>query len=684
MKTDAMHLDLETRSAVDLRKAGLFVYAADPTTEVLCAAYAFGDDATKLWLPGEPCPERVRQHVARGGEVWAHNATFERELVNAKLVPQGWPKLEDIQLVCTMAMAYAMALPASLAGASAALGVQAQKDLSGQRVMLKLCRPRQLDPILWWEDAADLKKLYDYCRQDVEVERAIGHRMVRLSTTEDSVWRLDQRINRRGLKIDIPAALSAMEIAVREKQHLDAQMRKVTENRVATCNATAQLKTFVVENSVEDVDGVAKADITELLGRENLPRAVREALLLRREAGKATVAKLDPMVFSANADHRVRGCFQYSGANTRRWAGRRVQFQNLKRSDLKPEEADVVLSYLAQSGCQRDEFEMLFGPPLSALANAIRGFIVPAKGHEFLVCDFSAIEARVLAWLAGQESTLQGFRDDRDVYVAAAQEIFGETVISSPQRQIGKVATLALGYGGGVGALQTMARGYGVKLEPAFDALWALATPDERDAALASYAKNGKKYEIPKKEYLASELTKVFWRQANQNVVAFWRELEHCVERAMAIDGVFVHESGRLKFRRAGSFLWVQLPSGGKLCYPYPEMQAAKTPWGATVKRLTYMSEGVSRKWERFGTYGGSLAENLTQAVARDLLAEAMLRLEEHGYPIVLHAHDEACAELPVGEKRIEDMARIMCEAPLWATGLPLAAAGFKAKRYRK
>lgn len=687
-----LHLDFETRSAVDLKKCGLSVYAKDRSTDVLCAALAFDGEEPWIWLPGEELPEDVFKYVESGGQVWAHNASFERELCNRVAARKyGWPILYDDQLVCTMAMAYAMGLPGSLDGCSAALGISQRKDMAGSRVMLKLCQPkkRHLDGKFdWWDDPEDLNKLYDYCLQDVRVEREAGNRMLKLSPYEREVWKLDQKINGRGVKIDVTPAFAAIELASQEKLHLNARMREVTGNKVATCQAVAQIKEFLIAQGVQDFDGIAKADVTELLAREQLTPNVREALELRKEAGKASVAKLDPMVFGSDSDHRLRNVHQFCGAHTRRWAGRRVQFQNLKRSAMKAETADLVLGYLSKSGVEREDFAMLFGEPLTVLSNCIRGFLIADAGKEFLCCDFASIEARVLAWLAGQQYTLDLFHTNQDVYVAAASDIFGipPHLVTKEQRAVGKVAVLALGYGGGAGAFQQMAKGYGVSMAPAFDALWERASHDQRDFVLESYATRGVKLEIPKAEYIASDLTKTFWREKNPAIVQFWRELEAAVIEAVEKPGQVIKQGARgLAFKVSGSFLFARLPGGGCMCYPFPEIKETKTPWGATKALLAYMTENsTTRQWERTTTYGGELSNNLTQAVARDLLADAMLRLEKSGFAIVMHVHDEVLCELPMGQKSIHDMSRIMSQVPQWATGLPISAAGWVGTRYRK
>lgn len=688
-----LHLDFETYSDLDLVATGLHIYARGRHTDLWCAAFAFNEEPVQLWLPGQTVPERLFNHIEKGGDVWAHNASFEQEICNNVATRKyGWPWIYPDQLTCTMAMAYAMGLPGTLEKAAAALGVKEQKDMEGSRLMKQMCRPRTIDPqsgqITWWNEADKVKRLSDYCVQDVHVERAIGRRMMKLSPYEKRVWLLDQKINSRGVTVDVPALMAATIMVEKEKDRLNREMRHVSHNQIATCQAVQQIKNFIKENShLKDLDSLAKQDVVELLGQKDLPERCVRVLELRQEAGKATAAKLEPMLSGAGStDHRLRGCFQYSGANTRRWAGRRVQLHNLKRPKISQDIINDVLTRLPK-GMTSEEIDMLYGSPLSVLSDCVRGFIRSAADHYLLANDFNAIEARVLAWLSGEEPVLETFRKDQDVYKLAAAIIFGVSIqnVFEWQRQVGKVAILALGYGGGVGAFKTMAKGYGVSVAPALPALWARADQSEREWVLQSYEQNKKRYEpITQEEFVASDLIKTFWRKANPNIVSYWRGLEQAAMRAV------LHPKEKVQCRSVsyllnGSFLWCKLPSGGVICYPYPEIKSTTTPWGETKNALTYMAEdGQTKQWLRFKTYGGSLAENITQAVARDLLADAMLRLEDKGYPVVVHVHDEIVCEMLAGKGDLDEASKVMCELPVWAKGLPVKAGGWIGTRYRK
>lgn len=687
-----LHLDWESYSDLDLTKVGLHTYSKGRNTDLWMGAYAFDDGPANLWLPGQDCPIKIYDHIEAGGEVWAHSAEFEMEMCNNIATRKhGWPHIYLEQLVCTKAMAFAMALPASLEKCAAALGIAQQKDMEGKRLMLMMCQPRTdivSDRLVWWNEPDKIKRLGEYCVQDLEVERALGKRLLQLSGYEKTVWRLDQIINARGIKVDIKAATTALAIVESEKQRLIKDIQDASDNTVATPQAVAQIKAFLALHGV-DQESLGKAELTELLSSSSLPKGCRRVLEIRREAAKTSTAKLDAMLAGSDPkDHRLRGAFQYSGANTRRWAGRKVQLQNLKRSTINAALINDILCDLAKGQLTAEKMNLFYGAPLDTISNCLRGFLIADEGKEFLCCDFSAIEARVIAWLAGEESVLEIFRTHGKVYEHAASNIFGKRLcdITNEERQIGKVAVLALGYQGGVGALQTMAKAYAVKLEPAYSLLWRQASSDQKDWAEKKYSQDLKKYaEISREEYIASDLTKTFWRIANRKIVEFWDDLEAAAIAAVSTPGLKCSTSlNNVRFLKTGSFLFCALPSGGTLSYPYPQLEQIKTPWGAHKMALTYMSEDTNHKWSRFPTYGGSLAENVTQSFARDLLADAMLRLENNGYPIVLHAHDECAAEVLIGQKSVEDMAKIMSEVPVWARGLPIAAAGWVGKRYKK
>ncbi len=630
-------------------------------------AYAFGDEPVQIWAwEALGSLWDVHLHVREGGLVYAHNASFELALWNEVMVPRyGWPVLRPEQTRCTMAMAYAMALPGALEDVSPALGIEQRKDAKGKRIMLKLAKPKK-DGTFWTpeQDPEEFQRLYDYCKQDVVVERAAHARMRELSTSEQGLWVLDQKINNRGILVDIPSINKAIKLVGEEQKRLNGEMLKTTGGVVGKCTEVQMLIRWIASQGVV-IEGVAKAALLDTLAGE-LPPQVRQALKLRQEAAKSSLAKFTAMIERAASDGRVRGIHQFHGASTGRWAGRGVQFQNVPRprGDMKPKEIEDVFAHLTD----RDYVDTCYGPVLDALVDCVRGMVIAPPGKDLISVDFSAVEARVLAWLAGQESVLEIFRTTGKIYEHAAAGIYHvpASEVSKSQRQVGKTAVLALGYGGGKGAFQKMAENYGVKV--------TAAEADE---------------------------IKVAWREANPDIVQYWYDLDSAAINALTGGGIErAGAPGRqVAFKRSGSFLWCQLPSKRVLCYPYPEIRTVETPWGAERDALTFMTVVAggtftkdipdpcnSGKWKRVSTYGGSLAENLTQAVARDLLAASLLRFDQHNATITAHVHDEVVVEIPEssGPDTLRKAEQLMAILPEWATGLPLAAEGFRAKRFRK
>lgn len=708
----SLHVDFETRSAADLKKTGVYAYAADPSTDIWCMAYAFDDEPVDVWVPGDEPPARIVEHVMLGGVLTAHNAAFERTIWHYILAPRyGFPEPEVEQWRCTMAMAYAMALPGSLENAAPAAGIELSKDMVGRRLMLQMSRPRKVSEdattlgleykamsglaaqyreagdvkradtysadanalrakfeagVTWWDDPEKIARLIAYCKTDVEVERALEKKLRPLIPTELALWHLDQRINDRGVLVDEKLAVAAKAIVKQAQENLDAQMRAKTDFAVSKCSNRNQIVAWIRSQGVE-CDSINKAAMETLLEEDSpIPPHVRDVLLIRQEAAKASVAKIDSLLNGKSPeDNRAKGLLQYHAASTGRWGGRRFQPQNLKRN----EESDIdTLIEVVASG-DHDYLAMNFPKPLSAVADTLRGMLVAASGHRIVAADYSNIEGRVLAWLAGEDWKLAAFRafdngTGHDLYKITAGGILGkrpEDVTKGERQSHGKVPELALGYQGGVGAFSTMAANYGVDLTvPEIEAI--------RDG----------------------------WRDKHPRIKQFWYDMEEAAVAAVQDRGS-VTRVGKIAFKVAGSFLMMRLPSGRYLAYPRPEVREFEVPWGGTKAGITYFStidpskkgkiiedDSNGSTWARIKTYGGMLVENATQAAARDILADAMPRLEAAGYPIVLTVHDEVVCEVPDGHGSVEEMEKIMCTLPSWASGLPVAAEGFEDRRYRK
>lgn len=703
MSNRKLHIDFETRSVIDLKKSGLHVYVSHPSTDALCLGYAIDNGPVKLWKLGNPGPLDLMQAVHSGIMVCAHNANFEFMIWNFVCYKKyGWPSLKLNQLDCTMVRAYNMGLPGTLENASNAVGLNVKKDMAGHRIMLQLCKPRSFDNYedpIWWDPKkperridipAKYERLYEYCKQDVEVERKLDRRLLALSEKERKIWHLDQKINYRGVYCDTKIVEKAIEIVSIEKRRLDKELREVTNNYVGTCNSSASLKDWIntfniyggevyekdgpMVNYKEDgqtkqrlqykkgelkiVQAVDKEHVKDLLELDHLPEPVRAALEIRKEAAKSSTAKLKKMIEGASSDNRIRGCFQYYGAaSTGRWAGRRIQLQNLKRPSIKQNEIEDIISLIGEQRPLRETIQMIdlfYSSPMSRISDCLRAMLKAGPGKKLIAVDFAAIEGRVLAWLAGQEDILNVFRSHGKIYEHTACQIYNLKNIdevTKGQRLIGKVATLALGYQGGVKAFHSMGKNYLVKVE---DSL--------------------------------AEKIKSQWRLKNHAIVSYWYALENAAISATKNEGqkfACGPKDRRVIFLKKGSFLFCKLPSERTICYPYPKMKLVDTPWNEKKVALTYKGEELYHFVTKVA-YGGLLAENITQAVARDLLVDAMFRFEKAGYPIVMHVHDEIVSEVDKSFGSCQEAEKIMKIVPKWAKDLPIDVEGWEGERYRK
>ncbi len=461
-KEPILGIDFETRSAVDLTKTGLDPYARHPSTHIHCMAFAFDEEDPDLWLPTYGRDPFVSGHVRNGGIVRAFNAPFELGVWNNILVPRfGYPKLHPEQVRCTMAMAYAMALPGALENAAPAVGLAQRKDSLGKRIMLKLCKPYNDDPetpLFYTPESnpEDFAILYEYCKQDVRVERELANRLLQLSSSEQQVWVDGYYRNQRGIQIDLPAVRKAIKVVEGEVKRINARVKELTGGRVTSVGTEHDRVADWLEDRGIINDGVNKAAVLELLKDADLPADVREVLKLRREAAKASTAKLRAMVNRASADGRARDIHQYHAAATGREGGRGIQAQNLTRGFLKPKQVEDAIAHMDNPLY----LDAMYGDPMNVVSSCIRGFITAAPGNDLMACDYSNIEGRVTAWLAGEEWKLQAFRDydtitgqdehgkdlrkGPDIYLLSYAKSFGVSLEEAlPHRQIGKVSELA-------------------------------------------------------------------------------------------------------------------------------------------------------------------------------------------------------------------------------------------------
>jgi DNA polymerase len=533
-----------------------------------------------------------------------------------------------------------------------------------------------------------------YCIQDVRTEMAVDQRVLPLSPAEQELWLLDQEINSRGVYIDQTLCHAAKRLVGCAESRLDKELAKLTDFAVTGVSNTGQLTTWLRAKGL-DIPGVAKDVIEGLLVRDDLDPVVRRAVEIRQEGGKTSVAKIDAMLARRQKDGRMRGNLQFHGAATGRWAGRGAQLQNLPRPSNEDDKQPMIDAILESKDDRL--IEALYGNTLTVVADCIRGMITAAPGKQLFVADFSAIEARVNAWLAGESRVLDAFDAfDRgkgpDLYKVAASDIYNRKPdqISKPERQVGKVALLALGYQGGPGAFAKMAKGYGLDIATAAIPVRAAATLENIEKANKGWKDRGAKTGMGEARWMTAELIKLAWRDRNSRIVAMWHALEDAAIEAVANPGKQVG-TGKIDYKRVGSFLFCRLPSGRVLIYPYPTLKRFPAPWtddnGKPVMRDGLVYKGVNsvtRQWSEQHFYGGLACENVVQAVARDCMVNGMMNVAKAGYPIVLTVHDEVVAERPLGEGSLEEFEALMVAPAPWMKGLPLAAEGYVSERYKK
>ena len=642
-KKHVLSIDLETYSDVDLGNCGVYRYV-EGDFHILLFAYAFDDEDVRVvdMACGETLPKRVVDAIFDENVIKAAwNAQFERTCLSqyfgVRLSPDSWQ--------CSMVWSASLSLPLKLKTAAEVLKTGEQKDDAGERLIKYFsvpCRPTKTNGgrtrNLPEHDMEGWQRFKSYCLQDVRTERDIRHKLEAfpLKDSEWDFYHMDQRINDRGIRIDRTLVEQAITCDLMLSEEMTKKAYELTG--LENPNSVSQLKGWLEERGIE-IDSLGKKDVTAMIkeiDKSGLDQEALDMLKLRLQMAKSSVKKYQAADRYVCKDGRAHGLFQFSGANrTQRWAGRGIQLQNLPQNHISTlqEARDLV-----KLGCF-DMVESIYGNTPDILSQLIRTMLIPKEGSMFVVADFSAIEARVLAWLAGEEWVLDAFRKGQDLYCTVASQMFHKPVvkhgINGELRQKGKIATLACGYGGSSGALISMG------------ALEQGLTESELPDIIES------------------------WRLANPKIVQFWWDVEKA-----AIDTVKDHRERTVRnvgFQFSANTLWIVLPSGRRLAYIKPRLQPNR--FGRMA--ITYEGLNTANKWSRGETYSGKLVENITQSTARDLLAEAMWRMEKAGLAIVGHVHDEVILEVPTGSVTVEDVTRIMNENPSWAEGLPLSSAGY-------
>lgn len=662
IEIDVLFIDLETFSDIDLSKCGSYKYAESPAFEILLFGYSINGGPVKVidLASGEEIPNEIISAITDDAVTkWAFNASFERICLSnwiRKHYPQyfkGYGNATDSvgnfldpkSWRCSMVWSAYMGLPLSLAQAGAVLGLKEQKLTEGKDLIRYFCTPckptktnggRTRNLPFHDEDKWRLFKFYN--QRDVEVEMSIHEKLKRFPVPE-FVWdeyHRDQVINDRGIEVDMAVVNNAIQIDSRAKEELTAEAQRLTG--LDNPNSVAQLTDWLLEHGIE-TESLDKEAVKKLLASD-IPEHIKQVLRIRQQLAKSSVKKYQAMDNAVCADGRVRGMFQFYGANrSGRWAGRLVQLQNLPQNHMED------LEY-ARAFVEDNDYEMLstlYDSIPDTLSELIRTAFVPKAGYKFVVSDFSAIEARVLAWLADEEWRMKVFRENGDIYCASASEMFHKVVTKTNEnkdlRQKGKIAELALGYGGAVGALKSMgALEKGVKeeeLQPLVDS----------------------------------------WRASNQNIVSFWWAVDAAVKSAV-IKRIPCDVKG-IWFECKNKILFITLPSGRKLAYINPK--PIINDYG--TESISYGGLTANKKWDRIESYGPKFVENIVQAISRDILCYAMATLSDHF--ICGHVHDELIIECPLYVE-VDEICKLMSRTPSWAKGLILNAAGYETMFYKK
>jgi len=666
---DIVHLDFETRSELSVADVGSHRYAEHDSTHPLCFCFSVNDGAVRsLTLPlfeDDWTSDHVHLAELAGNDAvqfMAHNAQFERCIWQECMVPAGFPEIPLYRWHCTAAMASQDALPRKLEKGAKELGLGVEKDMAGHNVMMRLTKPRKpsknnKDPYV--SDPEKFETLIKYCKQDVVVEKAICGHVDALSSRERMVWMLDQKINDRGVFLDLELAQKAQEIYEETVAGYHERMNEITEGEISKCTQRDRFRDWLNRQGVS-VDNVQGATLDDLLKSGALEPNVQEAIEIYRKAGKTSLAKYAAALRTVCDDGRARGLHMYYAASTGRFGGRLIQTQNLPRGVLSSGEA---LEEVVAAVKQKDlETIRKHGELTTVLSSAIRGLFISPPGRDLMVCDYSGIEARVLGWLADDYTLMQNFREGVDVYVDMACTIYNKkhADITKDDRLLGKIAILGLGYQMGVGTFLASCEGYGVEIS----------------------------------DDLAQMVVDAYRDKFKDTIKALWADAENAAIAAVQNEGnVYPCAEGKIHYVKKGRFLYAIMPSGDFIAYFKPHLEMKMMPWGKEKLSLFYYGEsqssitstGAKGGWGKQSTYGGKLVENFTQRIARDVLTSALENLEksEH-YDPIFHVHDEVISEVDEGVGSEEEYAALMLNVPPWARDIPLDAEAWRGKRYRK
>jgi len=711
-------IDFESRSTVDLRKTNAWVYAEHPSTQIMCLAFKEDGQLPGIWVPPsvtnlynmadlmiscppefyfEPYKEGVLGCLDDADIIEAHNLEFEIALWTCKMVPLGFPDLRQepyfSKLRCSAAAAAMQALPRALGNAGAALDLNTQKDKAGHSLMMKMCKPRkprkaerEADPDWesknWWhEEPQDLLRQAIYCARDVDAEHALSSVLRGLPEDELQVWRLDQKANWHGVVVDQDLCRKMITVRDDYLAHIKAEFKSITG---FSPSQNVKLAQWLTTHGVQ-TDTVDKERIEELLDFNDRCQAgpIKRALEIRQQFAKTSLAKLDTALNSINSDGRMRSNLMYHGASTGRWSGKGMQLQNLPSRNLI--KTIGTCTDLLRGGADLQTISMVYGDEVQlALSSCIRGVLRSAPGKQLYAADFSSIEGRVLAWLANDQHIIQGYIDGLDMYKVAASSVYGKSYdqITKSERQVGKIPELGGGYGGGWRAYANFARKEKLRCPPEIVA--KITEADYWDW----WVKKEDRTEANRFTQQEAEYCKWFspivqaWRNNRPGTVALWRGLEDACKAAVKAPGSHYSYNGIWFCVDREDFLRIRLPSKRVLYYYRPRIGTRRGK-----EQIYFMgNDSVKNRWGVIFTYGGKLVENVVQAIARDLMREAMIRIDEAnlGIDLLFTVHDEIVEEGPAGAITQDQFESLMAVVPDWAVGCPIGAEGWIGEYYRK
>jgi len=662
----------------------------------MIVTYAFDDGPVQVWdaTDGSPFPSDLFDTVQEAEEYWAHNTPFDRNVLRNYFGFFDWSRERWRD---TMVQAYEHSLPGALGKVAEALKLPTDKlkDKRGTTLIHLFCKPRpktskirratrETHPEEWAE-------FLEYAKQDIVTMRAAHHKMPKWNypnnLNELAYWHLDQKINDRGFEVDMELVEAAIETVRIEKLDLKKQTVEATDGELSSTTKNVKLLEHILEYHGVSLPDLQKATIQRRLDDPDLPEGVRELLAIRLQDASASTSKYVALQRATNRDGRCRGTIQFCGAKrTGRGAGRTFQPQNLpSRGILEGDELDIGIEFIKLL-CAGKVFPEL----MKLLSSAVRGCLIAERGKKLVVADLSNIEGRLAAWLAGEEWKLEAFREfdigeGHDLYNLAYSKAFRIDVddVTKPQRAIGKVMELFLGYAGGVGAFVTGCAVYGFDIEELAEDNYDTLPEEQLQQAEDFYdwmiKKNKSTFGLSRQGFVTCDVFKRLWRESNSAISAYWKILENYAKKAIRKRGQWFDAGPHIQMRCDGGWLRVRLPSGRYLCYPSPRLEGSD-------ESITYMGDNpYTRQWTRLKTYGGKLLENICQATGREILYAGMLEAENQGYATLISVHDELVTEtLDKKELTVDKLSAIMSRDLIWTKGLPLAAAGFESYRYRK